>query len=115
MGGGGGGEEEGEGGVGGGGVVYVSLQTGGLKPESLPAAGQESLAAENCVQHGTNQTGGSAMSWGTELWVGLTFIRPLSWSGFGLLELVGGTWTFWGKGGKNVLKARCRFTYLAFV
>lgn len=39
---GGGGEEEGKGGVGGGGV-YVSLQTGGLKPESLPAAGQESL------------------------------------------------------------------------
>lgn len=41
-----GGEEEGKGGVGGGGGggVYVTLQTGGLKPESLPAAGQESLS-----------------------------------------------------------------------
>lgn len=55
----------------------------------VPPGGRSgvSLAAENCVQHGTNQTVESAMSWGTELWVCLSFIRRLSRSVFGLLEL----------------------------
>lgn len=67
-------EEEKEKGGGGGGV-YVGVQTGSLEPESQQF--RSLLAGENCVQYGWSQTGESAMSWGTELWVCLNSLNSL--------------------------------------
>lgn len=53
----------------------------------VPAAVQESLSGENCVQYGRSQKGESAMSWGTELWVCFNSLNCVSYEVFGLFAL----------------------------